>query len=166
MRSSAYLMILYAIFWINGATVLYYTGLKMGMQQGHSAWLILLGVLVALISLKHMGLYLFGKLFLVSKDAVLYNFTIMIYYVVLGIILISFNIIVAFGPESWHNILLNIPLSIFVLFILVRNIMGLRIISGYFGNRLFQTFLYLCTFEIAPVLILIKSFLNFSESFG
>ncbi len=165
-RSGLYLFILYAIFWINATTVFYYTGLRMGLEQGHTSWLIILGVIIVLLCLRHAGLYLFGKIFLVTRDTVLYSFTIMIYYIFLGIILISFNIIVAFGPEPWHNILLNITLSIFVLFVFVRFIMGLRIISAYLSNRLFQTFLYLCTFEIVPVLILIKSFLNFSESFG
>jgi hypothetical protein len=82
-----------------------------------------------------------------------------------GIFLVPFNFLLAFGPQDMKQIVLILALAVVGVMMLLRYLRGLFFISDYLPGRFFQIMLYLCTFEIAPVLILIKYISHWSRPF-
>ncbi|GAA4301120.1 hypothetical protein GCM10023143_02640 [Compostibacter hankyongensis] len=117
-------------------------------------------VLVAAIYLiKYLFLRLSGWLFGLPELLDGYIFTIYLVHKVLGVILLPFLLLLAFGGPELARSALYISLCLIVLLVGYRY---LRIYNGlhnhiYFSK--FHFFLYLCAFEIAPVLIVGKGVL-------
>ena len=106
--------------------------------------------------LKHGLLTIIGYVFSVSKNTSLYNFTIMLFNQLVGIILIPIDFLLAFGPDELFQILTYLGLGCLGFFLVLRAVRGLLSLTEYFFHRIFQIFVYLCVFEIAPILILFK----------
>ena len=73
------------------------------------------------------------------------------------------NFLFAFGPDYLQEIVLIITFIILGVLVLLRTIRGIFIVSEHLIGRIFQIFIYLCAFEIAPVLILIKTVMNLGQ---
>ena len=87
----------------------------------------------------------------------------MVFNIFLGICLIPLNFILAFGPSDFHGIMIGFSLTLGLIIVLLRTFRGVFIVSEYLVDRIFQIFIYLCAFEIAPMLILIKSVMNLAQ---
>jgi hypothetical protein len=94
--------------------------------------------------------------FPVDKEAHLYSFVTMLINILLGVVLTPVNLIVAFAPEPFPQILIWIGLAAILLFYLFRQLKGLFISGRFLAQYQFHFFLYLCTIEIAPLLIIGK----------
>ena len=105
---------------------------------------------------RHFLLFLLSYIFPFAKEINLYSFTIAIFNYIIGIILIPFIIFIAFAPPNTHTVLLYIALSSISLIYLFRIIRTLVITNKYLIHSKFHFFMYLCTVEIAPILILLK----------
>lgn len=110
----------------------------------------------AIFALKHLTLSALSYVFPFKKEANLYGFTIAIFNFVIGIALIPFIILIAFAPEDSHTIILYIAIAITAFAYLFRTIRSLIIGNKYLIHNKFHFFMYLCTIEIAPLLILLK----------
>ncbi|NJN77358.1 MAG: DUF4271 domain-containing protein [Saprospiraceae bacterium] len=91
-----------------------------------------------------------------SKEMNLYNFMIAIFNFVMGIVLLPIIIFVAFTSSNTHTPLLYFALSVVLIIYLFRMIRSLLIVNKYLIHNKFHFFMYLCTVEIAPILILLK----------
>ncbi len=138
-------LLLYNIYEMNGILVFQYC---------------LLGVLL-LYLVRHLFLWIVGKSFMILKESSLYGFTILCFNIFIGIVLIPINLIIAFGPEKMSIILIYITVIFIGILFVLRSIRGLIIASKFISTNLFHFLLYLCTFEILPILILIKVIGNF-----
>ncbi len=123
---------------------------------------ILLGV-IGLYFVRHISLSVFGNIFSLSKNTELYSFSIMIFNQFAGMILIPVNFLFAFGPNSVSEIMLWGGVAILTILLLLRTFRGVFIVSEYLSDRLFQIIIYLCAFEIAPMVIFIKTIMNISS---
>lgn len=110
--------------------------------------------------LKHLLIKLIGAIFPVSKAMHLYAFTITIFCAILGLFLIPFNAFVAYAPENLMISLFWVTVSVIILTYLFRTLRGLFIGGRYIASYQFHFLLYICTVEVAPVLILIRIILN------
>lgn len=160
--NSVPLYLLYVVFIINLAVFLYLISTYYGGQKGLLVFFIILGGTTLIYLLKHLGLFLVGDIFQVSKNTGLYSFTVMIFNLFIGVFLIPFNFILAFGSSNLTSLMIWFTAIALLLFVLLRTFRGFLIASEYFSDRMFQIIVYLCAFEIAPVLILIRIIGNFS----
>lgn len=108
--------------------------------------------------LRHFSITLLASIFPFKKEITLYGFTIAIFNFVLGIALIPVITLIAFAPSSSHEILLYGTLILVGLVYVFRIIRSIIIGNKYLIHNKFHFFMYLCTVEIAPILILLKLF--------
>ncbi len=106
----------------------------------------------------YLGRYLcfeYLKLFAhARKELNRFYFTIYIFNIFIGLVLLPLNAFAAFAPEPLSIAALYLSLAIFILMYLFRQLRGLFIGSKFLIANQFHFFIYLCTVEIAPLLIL------------
>ena len=85
-----------------------------------------------------------------------FSFNILLFNILLGIFLIPVNLFLAFGPADLYGVVITIALIGAGLVYLARQFRGLVIAGGLIGSNLFHFFVYLCTVEVLPVLVLFK----------
>ena len=162
-KFSSYLFLLYCVFCINLAVFIYLASSFTGGPNGIYVFLAILTGVIFLYIIRHISLSLLGKIFDVNKYTDLYSFAIMIFNQFAGLILLPLNFLIAFGPNGIHEIVLYISFIVLIILVLLRTIRGIFIVSEHLMSGIFQIFIYLCAFEIAPVLILIKTVMNLGQ---
>lgn len=160
-------LLLYILAIINFAVLLYLIANYFGANLPNDFFFLLklIGIVLALFGGKHLVLSLVGAIFPVNKEISLYSFTIMIFGILLGMLVFILNIIIAYGPESIVKLSVYSALGAIIAIYLFRTIRGLSIGSKYLVLHKFHFFIYLCTVEILPVVILIKVIRNYLEIF-
>lgn len=149
-------LFLYIIFLANVAVAGYLVLQGKNQIYGLQSWLLVAGVISAFYLIKHGLIVVLGSIFSIQKTTSLYNFSIFSYHVFLGIILLPVNLTAAFAPGIISVFFINLAL-LFVAFVLILKVArGLLISLEFWEDRFFQFFMYLCAFEILPVLILVK----------
>ncbi|MBK9151912.1 MAG: DUF4271 domain-containing protein [Saprospiraceae bacterium] len=156
-KVSVHAVLLYLIFCINAGSFLYLAVSRFGTAKGVQSWFMLLMGVVAVYSIKHFSLKIFGELFQVEKSTSLYSFTVMLVNLIIGLLLIPANLFIAFAPEKFSDFIFYLTLITIIILVVLRTIRGFFIASEFVSNRIFQLFIYLCAFEIAPVMILVKT---------
>lgn len=159
-KRPAYIVLLYIIFWLNLSVYLFLVADHWFKVLTIFDFFKIASLVMLVYMFKHLALYVFGQIFLVSKSTALYSVTILIFNLFAGIILIPFNFIIAFGPEGIKDVNLWISIIILLMMVFLRTLRGVMIVSEYLTSRMFQIFNYLCAFEIAPALILIKAIIK------
>lgn len=156
-------LLLYAFFFINGGLFIYFLSkyFNFNIPGGHFLqWFYCTAGLVGLFLLKHLLLNIIGFIFPTEKEVQLYSFLIVVFGIVLGLFLTPINILLAYGPESFSPILIFGTLGLLVLTYLFRYVRSLFIAERFLLFHRFHFLLYICTVEIAPVMILVKLILN------
>jgi len=149
----------YAFFFINAGTLLFlinkYYGYNYpdGLWQG---WGLITGAITLLFIVKHLVLSLFAYIFPVEKEVAAYNFTIIIFGIILSIVMVPANVFIAYGPLSLTKAAILITFGILLLAYAFRSLRALIIANNFLLSNKFHFFLYLCTVEIVPVLVIIK----------
>lgn len=126
-------------------------------------WVYGLGVLVIVYTGKFIILKTLGWVLKIDRVTDIYLFVVFMMNKMAGIFLLPVLLFMAF-PEA--NLLpLVITLSLFVLVLLLgyRLIVSFRLIRGEIKVNLFHFFLYLCAFEIAPLMLIYKALIKFLE---
>jgi len=78
----------------------------------------------------------------------------------MGLIIAPINIFFPYLNEDWKKILIYSALIILGLVLMYHFLRGLTIGVRFIGSHQFHFLLYICTVEIAPVLILVKLIIN------
>ncbi len=106
---------------------------------------------------KHLIFSIIRYLFPVESEINRYNFLIIIFNCILGLFLVPFNFMIAFGSESFYQGLLVFwVLGLVTIFYVYRSLRALNIGSKFLVSDQFHFLLYLCTVEVAPVVLLAK----------
>jgi|GEM_PF-2967750 len=113
---------------------------------------------------KHLILYILQEVFPVQKQASEYNFTINVFFSILGLILLPCNLILAFAPVAMAKLGLYFVVIVTTLVLGYLAFRAFLIGSKFLGSNRFHFFMYLCTVEIAPTLIIIKVLKNYMGS--
>jgi len=116
---------------------------------------IFLGMLLIYI-LKHLGMIIIGSIYPIQKEMGIYSFTFIITNIILGLILVPANLIIAFGPSSTYAIFIYIGLTLAGITYSYGYLRILFMTSQKWLRYIFHFFIYLCTFEIAPIIVLFK----------
>jgi hypothetical protein len=117
-----------------------------------------LGLSVAYF-VKFLGLKLSGWLFNMRNAAHAYIFIVFIVNKMLGILLLPFIIILAFTSGSLYNVGLNLSYCLIAVLLVYRFILTFAAVRNQVRVNPFHFFLYLCAFEIAPLLLVYKGLL-------
>ena len=130
---------------------------------GYSFWLLFFYLTVALGAMylvKFMSLKLSGLLFNISSTTDAYIFIVFMINKIIGVILLPFIAILAFTNKEFYQVAL--VLSFIAVFILLgyRFILAYGLVRNQIRVKPFHFFLYLCCFEIAPLLLIYKLLLR------
>lgn len=126
-------------------------------------WLLIPGLIlmVAVVyGFKYVMLRFCGWLFGNSELADAYIFILYLINKILGVLLVPFLVIIAFCSPEIARTFLYISLFFIVLLIIYRYIRSYSLVRQYLSFSKLHFFLYLCAFEVAPVLILTKVLQN------
>ncbi|MGB3004915.1 MAG: DUF4271 domain-containing protein [Chitinophagaceae bacterium] len=111
--------------------------------------------------IKFAGLKIFGWLFNMEEVADSYIFIVFVVNKMIGILLIPFLLIIAFSTGEFYSVGLTFSWILIALILIYRIIMTLSIVRNEVKINLFHFLIYVCAFEIAPLLLVYKALLIF-----
>ncbi|CAL1521361.1 DUF4271 domain-containing protein [Chitinophaga sp. MM2321] len=126
-------------------------------------WLLIPGLIVLVVVVygtKYVMLRFCGWLFGNTELADAYIFILYLINKILGVLLVPFLVIMAFCEPPIAHAFLYISIFFIALLVVYRYIRSYSLVRQYLSFSKLHFFLYLCTFEVAPVLILTKVLLN------
>jgi hypothetical protein len=150
---------LYTLFWINGGIfaflLLSYFGIKSPYKQ-FGTFMFCVGGVALVFIIKHLILYIVAHVFPIEKEMKTYNFIVLTAGVLLGLILMPLNVLIAYSPMGLSEVFVYLAFGAIGLVYLVRSLRSLTIAAPYLMENRFHFLLYLCTVEIAPLMIIVK----------
>lgn len=152
--SSFFFLLLYFLFFLNAALFVYQVLINKFEIKGYKLFLFLFVALLVIYLVRLISTFMLQVTFPLEKEAKQYNFTIIMFNIIVGLLLIPVNILTAYAPFGPKMIYVGI--AIIVLFFGLRQIRGLFIAARIKGMSYFHFFIYLCTFEVAPVFWIIS----------
>lgn len=150
----------YLFFFFNAGFFLFLLSWHYDITLANRHWvsfLWLTGGLVLLFGVKHLVLKILEAVMPVQKELRTYSFTIIMFSIALGILLIPFNLLIAYGPEDAVSGVIVLALIMIALVYAFRFIRGVFIAGRFVALHLFHFLLYICTVELAPALIVAKA---------
>jgi hypothetical protein len=117
--------------------------------------------LAIIYTVKYIGLKIFGWLFNMRTAADAYIFVVFIINKVIGVTVLPFLVLLAFDNGTMHDVSMILSWVCIGGLFLYRFILGYSAIHKEVRFNLFHFFLYLCAFEIAPLLLIYKLLLFF-----
>jgi hypothetical protein len=152
-------LILYLLFFMNGGLFAFLAGRYYGLSVSSSNLYVLLlciGGVAGFFVAKHFVLWFVSFVFPVGKEVDSYQFTIMIFNIVVGLLLVPVVLFIAYAPESTTKAVLYGAFGLLGLIYLFLYLRGLFIASRFIAGNKFHFLLYLCAVEIAPILVILK----------
>jgi len=158
---SLFMIILYISFIFNISlfclqALSYYSGVK-----GLNLFFLMILVWLSVYPVRHISLWILQQLLPNLSISSNYSFSIVIFNCILGLLLFPINVLIAYSPYIKQFILFG--LFIILLCYVLRQIKAFFLALGSRHVNFFHFFIYLCTFEIAPLLLgikLVSSYLN------
>lgn len=128
------------------------------LPPGSPLYLVVFFILLIMVIylLKYVVLRIGGWLFGYHELMDNYIFTLFLIHKILGIVLLPFSLILAFSPTGLSSVFFNLSLIFIALLLVYRYIRVFPFVKSQAAFSRFHFFLYLCGFEIAPVLIIAK----------
>ncbi len=158
-RITTMYLLAYTMYAISAGAFLYLLGwyfqVPMLTSSIYSALICMAFVAVVMLA-KHLLLQVIGWIMPFDKEISLYSYMLAVFNQVIGIVLLPFIIVAAFTPDPFKKIALFGGIGIILLIYLYRSVRGIMIGEKFMAMHKFHFFLYLCTVEIAPLLILVK----------
>lgn len=164
---SIYLLLF--IFFILNAAI--FTYLALG-TLGYSIWQIpvwkllfwLIGAIFGVLFFKYLIVSALGIIFDVKKTVSQYHFSLLILLNLMGLVIFPTNILLAYGSaQASYSLVITILILAGLLF-LFHYLRSLNLARRYILDHGLHFIVYLCTVEIAPVLILIRWFSDMAGS--
>ncbi|MBX6380544.1 MAG: DUF4271 domain-containing protein [Thermoflavifilum aggregans] len=125
---------------------------------------LLVAALVALVGIMYLVKYLIlqfsGWIFGARELTAGYAFVLMLVNKVLGVVLVPFVLVLAFGTGWMQEVALRLSLALIAALFVYRYVSSYAWVRQYMVFSRFHFFLYLCAFEVAPVLIMAKIILE------
>ena len=135
-----------------------------GVRPVDNFWVLYLYCCMGLAAIylgKFIGLKICGWMFNMRQAADSYIFIVFIINKVIGIFLLPFLVVLAFSAEPLRSVAITISWFGIGLLVLYRFILGYSAVRNEVRFNLFHFFLYLCAFEVAPLLLIYRLLLFF-----
>jgi hypothetical protein len=149
--------IAYVIFFINVGLFIYliqFLG-ESGSDKKFPLWLLTLAP-IAIYVTRHLIMRVLAHVFPITKEVNQFNFNIVVFNIMIGLVLIPINLFLAYGPSILHLPILYGTIFILAGLYLFRQLRGVLISSSIISTNVFLFFIYLCTVEILPIAVLLK----------
>lgn len=149
--------IAYVIFFINVGLFIYliqFLG-ESGSDKKFPLWLLTL-IPIAIYVTRHVIMRVLAHVFPITKEVNQFNFNIVVFNIMIGLVLIPINLFLAYGPSILHLPILYGTIFILAGLYLFRQLRGVLISSSIISTNVFLFFIYLCTVEILPIAVLLK----------
>lgn len=154
------------LFIISGGLFMSIVAYHYNIVPGMNRWLLLL-YCALLLTIVYMGkfiiLKMIGWMFNIRVAADTYIFIVFLVNKMLGIYLLPVLMLLAFAEPPVVSVLLTICFVLLIILFIYRFIIAYRPIRNEIKITRFHFFLYLCAFEIAPLLLIYKVLLIFVE---
>src|SRR5215475_2312452 len=122
-----------------------------------------MAALAVIYLVKFMVLKFVGWVFSISRATDIYIFVVFLVNKMLGIFLLPFLILITFSGDDARNIFITISETMVVVLWVYRSLAAYRPVRNEIKLTPFYFFLYLCAFEIAPLLLIYKVLLTYLE---
>ena len=156
-------ILLSTLFYLNGGLFVFHciqqleAPLTLGLFQQLGLAIL---VVLTLVLLKHILLAIIGYIFPVREEVKRYRFLITVFLIVMGLFLIPVNLLLAYSPDGSGYALTVGTVATLLGLLLFRSLRALLIANRRINILSFHFLLYICTIEIAPVLIFWKLISN------
>lgn len=129
-------------------------------------WLLIVNSIIALGMIylaKFIILKIMGWIFNISEATDTYVFVVFLVNKLLGILLVPFLILLAFSAPQVVTVLVTLSFSVVAVFFAYRYIISYAPVRKEIKVSQFHFVLYLCAFEIIPLLLIYKVLLTYLE---
>jgi hypothetical protein len=135
-------------------------------MPGTDLWLLWLNCMLVLVVVylgKFLVLKTMGWVLRISRATDIYLFVVFMVNKMAGIFLLPVLLLLAFPEPQLLPVIISLSLFVLALLLVYRILVSYRLIRNEIKLNLFHFFLYLCAFEIAPLLMIFKVVLKFVE---
>ena len=126
-------------------------------------YLYCMALLTAIYLVKFVVLKFIGWVFSISRATDIYIFIVFLVNKMLGIFLLPFLIVIIFSGQEGREVFITISLAMVFVLWMYRVLASYRPIRNEIKLTPFYFLLYLCAFEIAPLLLIYKVLLTYLE---
>ena len=158
---------LYFLFWVNLGVFVFLLTQHFGVHLKYGqfvTFLACIGAVSSVFIIKHIILYFIAAIFPIAKAIHQYNFIIIMSGILIGLILAPLNIFIAYSPSSMTDTLIYAGFAVIIIIYLLRTFRSLSVGAPFLMGNRFHFFLYLCSVELAPIIILLKFALPFTSA--
>lgn len=153
-------MLVYLLLYLNfifTISIFVYKFLNLKSELGGFNFYVLIFLLIlGIYVIKHLMIFLVSVIFDTLSGINIYNFLVFTFNIILGLCLIPIDAFVAFSPDSIAEFFMVFGQILIVFFYIFRLIRGFLSTNNFIFDNLFHFFIYLCAFEILPLLVLYK----------
>jgi hypothetical protein len=152
-----------------GVIALYITFLvqhSTGWKEQYSFWQLFfysMAIIVCIYLAKHIVLKLAGWVFGISPATELYIFIVFLVNKLLGILFLPVVAVMAFASKSWWSVLSPISYILLGALFIYRYAVSYGPVRKELKVSQFHFFLYLCAFEILPMVLICREFSGYFE---
>ncbi len=135
-------------------------------MPGTDLWLLWLNCMLVLVVVylgKFLVLKTMGWVLRISRATDIYLFVVFMVNKMAGIFLLPVLLLLAFPEPQLLPVIISLSLFVLALLLVYRILVSYRLIRNEIKLNPFHFFLYLCAFEIAPLLMIFKVVLKFVE---
>ncbi|MGZ5253531.1 MAG: DUF4271 domain-containing protein, partial [Flavitalea sp.] len=160
-------LLLNIFFVLSGGTYLTFIAQHYHLADELGFWMLLL-YSIAFVAALYIGKFIFlkmvGWLFNVEKATEMYTFIVFLVNKMLGIALLPFLVLLALPESAMQKFIMHLSLILIGFLFLYRFFISYRPVRNEIKVNKFHFFLYLCAFEITPLILIYKVLLNFVET--
>lgn len=159
-------LMLNILFVISAGLFMSYVGDYYNIVPGMNRWLLLFYCCVLLATIyigKFILLKMIGWMFNIRSATDTYIFIVFLVNKMLGIYLLPALLFMAFAKGTFLTVLMTLTYFFIVILFIYRFIIAYRPVRSEIKLSRFHFFIYLCAFEIAPLLLIYKVLLIFVE---
>ena len=150
----------YLFFLLSAGFFLYLVSLEYGLELPISgvwtSWLTFTLLVMGAVGFKLVLLTLVGRIYPLRKELSRYTFVLMVFSILVGVLLVPINLLISYAPESFRSSFLIGGVIVLAIVYLLHLVRGLFIANYYVGSRPLHFLLYICTIEIAPLLLVYR----------
>jgi Domain of unknown function (DUF4271) len=159
-------LLLNILFVISGGLYACYLLHYSPLGAGIPFWVLYLNCMLLLGTIyfvKFLVLKFIGWVFSISRATDIYIFIVFLVNKMLGIFLLPFLIVITFSGPQFREVFITISLAMIFVLWTYRILASYRPVHNEIKLTPFYFFLYLCAFEIAPLLLIYKVLLTYLE---
>ena len=153
----------YLFFMLGGGLFIFLVVREYGLipNKNHQTYLLLcVGLVAGFFLFKHLLLGIISYIFPVSKEVSLYNMTIIVFSIMVGLLLVPANLLLSFGSDVISQGTIYSALAGVLFIYAFQTLRAIFIANKFLLFHKFHFLLYICTVEVVPIVILARLLLG------